>query len=231
LAKMNTNAATYIDWMWKGGVTPGLDIIQYTGTGSNASIAHNLGVAPSLVIVHAITTAGADQGWALWHTSAAATSYYGISTAGAVVDATVFTGVPTSSNILVGTSAKTNTSGDTYIAYVFADVAGFSKHGTYTGNSNADGTFIYLGFKPKYVMLRNTTTGANWHVQDSNVQGYNIVSKEVYWDSVAAESTNALVDFVSNGIKIRANNADINSTSAGMYIAFAESPFKYATAR
>jgi len=236
-AKMNTNAATYIDWMWKEGVTPGLDIVQYTGNGSNRAIAHNLGVTPKKIIIHAITTAGADQGWPVWNTTLAGTEYMLLnSDAGKAVGATVWnSSTPTPDVFSVGTSALTNTNGDTYIAYLFAEVDGFSKFGSYAGNSASDGTFVYTGFKPRFIEIKKSSGIADWAIYDTARGTYNVIAYRLWANLSLAETTATSgyeIDILSNGFKLRANSGGTNTTGdTYTFSAFAESPFKYATAR
>ena len=130
---------------------------------------------------------------------------------------------------------NTNKSGDTYVAYCFAEVAGYSKFGSYTGNGSADGPFVYLGFRPKYVLIKAAigNTG-NWGAFDSSRDTYNIMSGRMELEAASAENTGTpSIDFTSNGFKIRTTNGTFNYNSSTTYIyaAFAENPFKYARAR
>ena len=144
---------------------------------------------------------------------------------------------PTASTIYLGGSAtgqyqESNYSGDTYIMYCFHSVDGYSKVGSYTGNGSTDGTFIYTGFRPAYFMFKRTDSTSSWVIVDNKRNTYNVVNKTVWADLSSAEGTYTWGDFVSNGFKFRdASNGLNNSSATYIYLAFAESPFKYSNAR
>jgi hypothetical protein len=239
---VNTSGTQYVAWSWDESVQAGLDIVSYTGNGANRTIAHNLGVAPKMIIVKARTTAGADQGWPVYHasnTAAPETDYLLLSSDAATADLnTVWNDTaPTSSVFSVGTSALVNTNNDTYIAYLFSEVDGFSKFGSYTGNGSADGPFVWCGFRPKYVIIKGSSFVSNWNTFDFSrsqtnpsqaILRANLANAEI--DGVSA--TAGVLDFLSNGFKLRASYGDTNTSSATfIFAAFAEAPFKYARAR
>jgi hypothetical protein len=238
LAQINTNAATYVDWMWKRSVTSGLDIVTYTGTGANRTVAHNLGVVPKAIIVRSRT--GATRNWAVYHaenTAAPETDYLLLDSNAATTDLNTYWNdtAPTSSDFSVGTVDRVNANGEDYVAYVFAEVSGFSKFGSYTGNASADGPFVWCGFRPRAIIFKCTTTGAlSWMMQDTARSDANVVQKYFSADLTAAESDSSVgaVDFLSNGFKLRTTNGNWNN-SGGTYVflAFAEIPFRYANAR
>jgi len=233
LAQVNTNTATYVAWCWKEGVTPGFDIVTYTGNGSNRTINHNLGAVPKLIIVKALTTAGTDQGWPVYqaaNTAAPETDYLLLnSTAATADDNTLWNDTaPTTTVFSVGTSALVNTNSDTYVAYLFAEVEGFSKFWSYTGNGSADGPFVWTGHRPRWVMIKRTDTVASWHLMDAARSSYNVVINDLFPDSSVVEiSSVSLVDFTSNGFKVRDNATASINTAGGTYIfvSFAEQPF------
>jgi hypothetical protein len=232
---VNTSGTQYVAWGWDESVQAGLDIVSYTGNGANRTISHNLGVAPKMIIVKARTTAGADQGWPVWHTSIANTTYLALNSTNATASGVDYWNStnPTSSVFSVGTNAAVNANNDTYIAYAFADVDGFSKIGSYTGNGSADGPFVWCGFRPKFLLHKDATNiNSNWSIFDSTRDDSNILKSILNPNSPGAESSLSVHDFVSNGIKVRTSAAGVN-TSGYLYIfaAFAESPFKYARAR
>ena len=171
LAKINTNTSTYVAWAWDRAAIDGLDIVSYTGNGANRTIAHNLGVAPKMIIVKARTTAGTDQGWPVWHESIPNTNYLMLdTTALSTSGATYWNSTsPTASVFSLGTNAAVNANNDTYIAYLFAEVEGFSRFGSYTGNASADGPFVWCGFRPRWVMTKSSggTTGYAWIIHDT----------------------------------------------------------------
>lgn len=236
LAQVNTNATNYVAYCWKEGATPGFDIVTYTGNGSNRTISHNLGVAPDFMIIKARTTAGADQGWAVYHrkrVSDAETDYFLLNTTAVFADLnTLFNDTaPTSSVFSVGTNALVNTTSDTYVAYLFAGIPGFSHFGYYEANGNADGVAIITGFKPKFVLVkRAVTTTGDWHIWDGARETINPRASEILI-TTAAEGTTADIDFLASGFKLRATTAGYGA-SGGLYIyaAFAEMPHKYGLA-
>jgi len=249
----NNSGATYVGWQWLAGAgssssntsgsitstvsvntTAGFSVVTYTGTGANATVGHGLGVAPSMVIIK--NRSGAN-GWTTYHAfqnASPASGYVQLnSTAAFTTFSLVFNNTaPTSSVFSVGTDTSTNASTNNYVAYCFAPIAGYSAFGSYTGNGAADGTFTYLGFRPRFVMFKRTDSTGSWFMEDSSRGTYNVMGPELYAESTAAEATSNRLDFLSNGFKMRATNAGDNA-SGGTYIyaAFAENPFKYALAR
>ena len=234
---VNTSGTQYVSWAWDEAPIAGMDIVSYTGNGANRTIAHNLGVAPKMVIVKARTTAGADQGWPLWHTSIANTTYLQLnSSAGTATGADYWNSTsPTSSVFSVGTNVAVNALNDTYIAYLFSEVEGFSKFGLYTGNSSADGPFVWCGFRPKFVIVKASNSAQPWLMHDSVRDDKNIVSKALYpylSNSEFDYGATISYDFLSNGFKLRGTDPYQNGSGITyIFIAFAESPFKYARAR
>jgi hypothetical protein len=229
LAKINTNAATYIDWMWKESVTAGLDIVAVTGNGANRTVAHNLGVVPKMIIGKSLATAGADTGWPVYHASLANTEYLMLNTTAAKAAGATYwnSTTPTSSVFSLGTAADVNTNADTYIYYVFAEIPGYSKFGSYVGNGSADGPFVFCGFRPRFIMLKATTAIAgNWVIHDTARDAYNVTDDVLYPNLSNAEVTIA-IDVTANGFKIRNNTTNENNTGSDTYIfaAFAEFPF------
>lgn len=229
----NTNSATYIDWMWDKGVIPGLDIVPYLANGvSGTLLPHGLGVAPKVVLIKARD--GVASSWIFGSESIGwAYRLYLESAAAKVNDNTVWLSTPPgSSNVTLGGFNGLNTGGVNYVAYLFAEVEGFSKFGSYVGNGSADGPFVYCGFRPAFVMWKRTDASGSWFMSDSTRQIYNPSGAEVYAESAAAESVTTRLDYVSNGFKLRAANAGDNA-SGGTYIfmAFAENSVKYSNAR
>ena len=234
LSTMNTNSSTYVCWQWKESATPGFDIVTYTGNGSNTTVAHSLGVAPSMII---IKRRNASVNWFVGHSSLAswASALEGLNTTSAVNNAAtaVFNSTaPTSSVFSLGTEPNVNGSGGTFVAYLWSEVAGFSKFGSYTGNVSADGPFVYCGFRPKFVIYKRTDTTGDWMIHDSLRNTYNLTNNVLYPNLNSAEVTasGAVSDFLSNGFKLRGASPDIN-TGTIIFAAFAESPFKYSLAR
>jgi hypothetical protein len=233
-ASGNANAATYVGWQWKEGATQGFDIVTYTGTGVARTVAHSLGVAPSMMIVKRRNT---TSDWIVWHSAFAGTEYIALnSTAAKATGATIWNSTsPTSSVFSVGTSGATNGNTDTYVAYLFAEVAGFSTFGSYTGNGSADGPFVFLGFRPRFVLVKqSSSSGNNWVIYDTARDTYNECDSILYPNLSNAEfsGTTVNLDILSNGFKPRDNWGGNNqSGSTYIYAAFAENPFKNALAR
>lgn len=247
-----TGPATYVAWQWKGAngtvsntsgsitstvsanTTAGFSVVTYTGTGTNATVGHGLGVAPNMIIVKARNASG--QSWVVYNSNFATpgTGYlYLDSTQAVTTAATLWNSTAATSTVFsVGTNAQTNGNGTTYVAYCFAVVAGYSAFGSYTGNGSADGPFVFTGFRPRWLMIKRTDSTGFWYMTDSARDTYNPESLWLVANGSNAETSFTQEDFLSNGFKLRNTNADWNA-SGGTYIyaAFAENPFKYALAR
>jgi len=238
----NASGDTFASWNWKAGgtassntdgsitsnvsanTTSGFSIVSYTGTGANATVGHGLGVAPKVVIIKSLS---ATYEWRSYFSPIGAGKYmvlnenYSEATASNFMNNTA----PTSSVFSLGSGTTPNGSGTTYIAYCFADVQGFSKFGSYTGNGSADGTFVYTGFKPAFVIIKQTNFGNSWRMYDNKRSTFNVVTKELYPNTSDAEATTDKMDFVSNGFKFRTSATNANeSGSPYIYMAFAENP-------
>ena len=246
----NANGDTYVAWQWKanGGTTAtnnngdvtttvqanttaGFSIVTYTGNGSSgATIGHGLGAVPHLFIGKQRSNA---ENWIVYHhknTSAPETDFLSLNTADATADnANAFNDTaPTSSVMTLGGKNEVNTSGRTYVGYFFTEIQGYSKFGSYIGNSNADGAFVYTGFKPAFVLVTASNAAENWLIVDNKrTQSFNPVDGRLIPNSNAAEETNITpCDLLSNGIKWRTSDGVWNSSSnTHIYMAFAESPF------
>lgn len=236
LAQVNTNGATYVAWCWKEGATQGFDIVTYTGTGANRTVAHSLGVAPKMVIVKRRDSTG---DWLVWNLNVAVTGSDRVlflnATDAQTAAATNFNSTsPTSTVFSVGTNSATNANGGTYVAYLFSEVAGFSAFGSYTGNGSADGPFVFCGFRPEFVMVKRTDSANDWVILDTARNTFNVTNSALFPNSSSSETSNGFYDsdILSNGFKIRATNAVVNA-SGGTYIyaAFAEVPYKFALGR
>jgi len=229
----NGSGVTYVGWQWKEGATQGFDIVTYTGTGANRTIAHNLGVAPSMIIFRARSIV---ENWPTWHKNLTAADYVltlNTTNAQASVPSVMNSTAPTSSVFSVGTSAGSNSNGATYVAYLFSEVAGYSKFGSYTGNGSTDGTFVYTGFRPRWVLIKcSSAAGTGWYVYDTVRNTYNVMDLYLRPDVSDAETTFTTLDCLSNGFKLRTSNSQFNgSGSTYIFAAFAENPFKNALAR
>ena len=235
----NTSSASIVAWCWDESATPGFDIVTYTGNASNAarSVAHSLGVAPQLMITKGreAQVTGTDN-WLVWHGSFGAGDFLSLNTTSAKSTSSSYWGntVPTSSNFYVGGTSSNvhNESSKNYVAYLWSEVAGFSKFGSYTGNGSSDGPFVFLGFKPRFILFKNTTN-FNWQILDTARADYNQGTVTLFPNLSNAENTTATqYDILSNGFKIRTSDAGSNgSGNSIIFAAFAENPFKYALAR
>tara|TARA_Y100001963_G_scaffold142598_1_gene212415 strand:- start:35 stop:1105 length:1071 start_codon:yes stop_codon:yes gene_type:complete len=246
--QVNPSSVTMVAWCWKAGTsfsndasatgvgsidstastssTAGFSIVSYTGTGSNATVGHGLGVAPKVVIVKRRSQSGQ---WVMGHSSLGFTKFLELDLTGASQTSSLRFNdtAPTSSVFSVGTTYDTNQSGTTIIAYCFAEKQGFSKFGSYTGNGNADGAFIYTGFRPAWFMQKNTTDAAdNWHIFDTKRDTGNQTDEMLFANASSAEATGNAIDLLSNGVKIRNTSNGMNGSGDNyIFMAFAEQPF------
>ena len=210
--------------------TAGFAIIDYTGTGSNGTIAHGLPSTPNVVIVKNRDGGTSDSWFTHWTSLLGADNkiLFWNNTDGASTNATAFNSTaPGSTNITVGTNSGTNADGNKYIMYAFTNIQGYSKFGKYTSNNNANGPFIYTGFKPAWVMVKMDTGGTNWRIYDHKRQGFNGDNDFLMPSSTAVENTSASeMDLLSNGFKLVQAEGDANyNTETVIYAAFAEHPF------
>jgi len=248
----NQSSQSYVGWCWDAGSSTGsntdgsitssvrananggISIVSYTGTGSNATVGHGLGVAPGAVIIKSRNLA--SQNWVVYIKDASTTAgaYMLLSSnAGVATTTSVLNGTnPTSSVFSIGTSTSTNNSSSTYIAYCFSPVVGFSAMGTYAGNGNSLGAYVYTGHRPRWIMVKRTDTTADWTILDTSREGYNVDNDPLYANQAYVEGTTDLADIVSNGFKLRTTDASVNASGGTYaYISFAEHPFSLARAR
>ena len=248
----NASGSSQVSWNWKAGTSftndasstgvgsidsagsfnndAGFSIVTYTGNGSSgATVKHGMNQKPSMFIIK--DRDNSNEGWMVYHTSLGATKYMRLNETGAAATGSAYFNntEPTSSVFTIGNNDVVNKSGDKYVTYCFAPKQGYSKFGSYTGNGNADGTFVYTGFKPAWVMVKRTDSSdaANWMMYDNKRLGYNGGSRYLIAnDSGAASgSSDNLMDFTSNGFKPRSASQNINRSATYIYMAFAESPF------
>jgi len=245
---VNASGNDFASWNWLAGgtassntdgsitssvsanTTSGFSIVSYTGTGANATVGHGLGVAPSVVITkNRDLSSGGASNWRVGSTMLGFTKRLNLNTTDSVsTDSTAYNDTdPTSSVFSVGTHGSTNGSTNGIIAYCFAEKKGYSKFGSYTGNGNADGPFVYTGFRPAFVMHKRTDATNNWHISDNKRDTFNPNDLELYPNASSAEYTETDGrDFLSNGFKIRESANWINASGGTyIYMAFAESPF------
>mgnify|MGYP003656828832 CR=1 FL=1 len=240
---INTNLATQVAWNWKMGTTSGLSggtltpsaysinttakqgIYKYTGTGSTATIAHGLTSAPSAIFIKRLN---GTNNWACYMKSAGNTKYTILNTDGAIQTGSAFWNdtSPTSTVFTIEDNVTVNTSGQDYVAYAFCDVPGYFQQGVYTGNADSTkGTFIYTGFSPAYVFVKNDASSENWHGYDNKRNTYNVRDLTLDPDQNSAESTLSGIDFTSNGFSLRTTATWGNGNAATYrYWAWAANP-------
>ena len=242
-ANVNDNTANLVAWQWKanGGTTSsngsgsitstvqanttaGFSIVTYTGTGSNATVGHGLGVAPDLIFVK-LTSGSGD--WTIYSSTLGNTKYLRLN--GDIAAGTQSTywqdTSPTSTAFSIGTAGDVNTSSGSHVAYCFTSIQGYSKFGTFLGDGQTDGPFIYTGFKPAWVMTKNSSSAGGWAIMDAGRNPNNVQNKYLIANTADVQATGSSfdIDSNSNGFKIRANNGNINANGDSiLYMAFAE---------
>ena len=243
---VNPNGNGVVAWNWKAGTgagsantdgsinttytsvntTAGFSISKYTGNGTTgATVGHGLGAIPKWIIVKRLDSATTN--FQVYHSSMGAEKYIQLNTTSGQSDSDVLWNdtAPTNQVFSLGNYSHVNYNGSPHIAYCFAEKTGYSKFGSYTGNGNTDGTFIYTGFKPAFIMQKKTSGTSDWVIYDNKRDTSNVVTQELKPNSNAAESSNTNIDILSNGFKQRANYAYTNNSGATyIYIAFAEAP-------
>jgi len=241
----NRNNATMVGWNWKAGgagsantagtinstvsanTTAGFSIVKYTGNGSSgATVGHGLTTtAPKIVLIK--TTSGADA-WTMLNTNIDLNKYLALNSTSAEISDPMFNNTaPTTTHFTLDADGQVNGSGVSLIAYCFSEVTGYSKFGSYTGNGNADGTFVFCGFKPAWVMVKNANNAsADWTMFDVKRDTYNIMDKRLRANLGNAEDAPlGFIDFTSNGFKWRTDSFAVNgSGNTHIYMAFAEAP-------
>jgi hypothetical protein len=250
-----SNPDQYVAWQWKanGGTTSsntdgsitstvqantdaGFSIGTFTGTGAAATIGHGLGVKPDMLILKSRNNpSGAAMYWMVAHVGldgmAGTKNLFMNENWAADTSSAVWGNVaPTSSVFTVSTNAAVNYSGNNMLFYAFANKQGYSKFGKYVGNGNANGTFVYTGFKPEFVIVKRSDSANNWIITD-NARGINGANPRLYADLADAEGSAAdYIDHLSNGFKIRTSAGSMNTNGGSyIYMAFAENPFTTST--
>jgi len=239
---VNFNTATYVDWAWREGAAYGFDIVTYTGTGATGNnVAHSLNAIPHFGIVK--TRSAVGQAWAVRHRSLTAGHNLRLNTTDASGLASGFGsgGIAdfSSSSTFTFTQGtvdwlNANGNGATYVAYLWTEIPGFSRFGAYTGNGSSDGPFVWCGFKPRFVLIKAATVATSWVMYDTARNTFNVVNNALYPSLSAVEDTApGDIDILSSGFKLREGGGVSTNNSGEVYIfaAFAEAPFKYATAR
>ena len=248
---MNGNGGTFVAWQWKanGGTTTtndasstgvgtidsviqanttaGFSIVTYTGTQSNGTVAHGLGVVPNFVIYK---RRSAVENWGAYLTATGNTGccFLNLTIAKSSAAAYFNNTSPTSTTLSVGSNTAFNGNGSTHVAYCFAEKQGYSKFGIYIGNGSTDGSFVNTGFKPAWVLYKKSSASENWHIVDNKRDTTNPNSLGIDPNNLNAEANDAnlQMDFLSNGFKLRTSHGTANGNGATyIYAAFAENPF------
>jgi len=258
----NQTNDTYVAWNWKANgagvtntagsitstvsanTTAGFSIVTWTGNGvTAATVGHGLGVVPAMIICKERSVGG--EYWHVKHQSTASNTNLFLnvtnaSTSAASVGDGILADLSSSTTFGFATAGSpgnvvaVNENGVTNVAYCFAQVAGYSAFGSYTGNGSTDGPFVFIGFRPRYVLIKRTDSAEDWIVMDSARNTYNVANSSLFPNGSFSETTdsNRQEDFLSNGFKIRSSGVWLNASGGTfIYMAFAESPFKYANAR
>jgi len=238
----NASSATYVAWNWKAGGTASsntdgsitssvsageyMSICTWTGDdNSGATIGHGLGKVPSMILVKRRNT---NLGWTVYHEALGTGSELYLNMTQAVTNSNFWITSPTTSVFSVSDSDYVNNASDTYVGYVFANLEGACKAGSYVGNGNADGPFVHTGFRPAWIMIKNYGTTAGWEIHDNKRPGYNPAEKTVDANTTAAESDSNDLDILSNGFKLRNTYGTSNgSANTYIYLALADQPFKF----
>ena len=245
---------TYVGWFWKAGTAfsndasatgvgtldstgsvnqaAGFSIISYTGTiQSGETIAHGLGGVPEMIWAK---NRDNSANWVVYTKDLTSEYTLYLNTSGGENNSATTWGSHTATVFGVDDDPQSNPNGDATIAYLFRSIEGYSKIGSFVGNSSSDGTFVNLGFRPAWVMIKSTSSGTNWSIFDNKRLGYNVDNNimRIGANESSQEQTDDDVDFVSNGLKFRRSSTNFNNSShTYIYLAFAEAPFKFANAR
>jgi hypothetical protein len=251
----SVNGRTYVAWCWDAGsstvtntqgsitsqvranASAGFSVVTYTGTGSAATVGHGLGVAPSFLIVK---QRNAVRGWSVYHKDIGASYYLQLESTNA--KGGPYSGLwndtaPTSTVFSILNDGGSNANGGTYVGYCFAPVAGYSSFGSYVGNGSTDGVFVYTGFRPRWVMIKASSSTGDWYIIDTSRDTYNLSGKSLQANTSNTEpsiggSFSTTEDILSNGFKLRDGGSGSNGSGVTyVYAAFAESPFAYSRAR
>ena len=240
----------HVGWAWKAGTSftndasgtgigtidsagsvstdAGFSITKFTADGNNLTAAHGLGVAPTMIITKNLSI---SKQWSVYHSSLGAGKAIFLNvTDVADTDNTYWNNTaPTSTTLSYGTWSGNN-NGNEIIAYCFAEKKGYSKFGSYTGNGNADGTFVYTGFKPAFVMIKASAAVKNWEIFDNKREGFNQSNDTIYANAADAEGAAGRCNLLSNSFKLTTGSTHLNTDGGDfIYMAFAENPFVTST--
>ena len=240
---------TIVDWCWKAGTTfsnsagangadlassgsynrdAGFSIVTFTGNATDdQQIYHGLNSVPVWMVLKNRTNSNAES-WSVYHQSIGNTKKISLDLGNTPATSNEFweNTTPTSTVFTVGRQDAVNGNGNTHVVYCFSEIKGYSKFGAYTGNGNADGTFIYTGFRPAWFMIKATDASKSWYMWDSKRAGGSNVNDDTLLADTTDTEFSSNIDFVSNGVKIRTSGSGENQSGTNyIYMAFAESPF------
>ena len=238
---VNGNGDNFSSWNWKAGTTSipsgsttdpsavsinataGFGVYKITAPGSgNYVLKHGLGATPKMVLVK---RTNGQQKWMTWHHtfSNATDDYLQLNDASAKATYSTCWGTMNSTDCTIATGGTLDTGGE-HVIYVFTDISGYSKFGSYKGNGNADGTFVYTGFKPAFVLIKSTNTAENWFICDNKREGYNAENNRLIPNLNSVEQSDSPIDILSNGFKARETSSKVNgSNEPYIYMAFGQS--------
>ena len=232
---VNNSSETFVAWCWKETADAGIDLVTYTGTGSAKTESHSLSAVPHFMIVKSLSDGGYLDGgsdYCVYHhknTSAPETDYLKMNVGGTTIDLNTIWNdtAPTSSVFTVGTNDQVNENTDSYINYAWTEKQGYSKFGSYKGSGLADGPMIWLGFKPAFFLLKASSAGSeDWRICDNKRDPENVMDRTLKTNTDGAEADADVMDFCSNGVKLRSTDGGVNySGRTYIYAAFAEAPF------
>ena len=245
----NESGGNYVGWNWLAGSSPtgsantdgslnstvsvnttaGFSIVKYTAGNSGAvsTIGHGLNAVPKVIIVKGTDANSTPDQWMVYHEALGNTKRIKLNSTDASATGSGYWNntTPTSSLFTVGGSSEGNSANGIYIAYCFAEKTGYSKFGSYAGNGSTDGTFVYTGFKPAFIMLKKYNAASYWSISDNKRVGYNGDTPILRPNTNEAEADIGDFDLLSNGFKIRANTGNVNgANNSYIYMAFAEAP-------
>ena len=221
----NTSGEKYVFWCWKESATAGFDIVGYTGNATARTISHSLSAVPKVILGKRRSDA---SNWCMYHASHGNTKalYLNDTTTGATSTTFWNDTNPTSSVFTVGTDAALNGNTDTQIAYLWSEKQGFSKFGSYIGNGASSGSYIHLGFRPAWFLVKRSDSSNSWHLVDAKRNTFNPTENGLFPDTADAENTGNQFDFLANGVKLNSSDGGYNASGGTyIYMAFAEAPF------
>ena len=248
--RVNGSGENYVAWNWKANgsgvsntdgsitstvsanTTSGFSVGTFVGNQTaGATVGHGLSQAPEMIIIKDRPTV---NDWPVYHESISPSQTIKLNSSNApFTESTIWNNTaPTASVFTLGSSNLANNNTKSHVFYAFHSVEGFSKFGSYVGNNSTDGSFVYTGFRPAFVIIKNISRSENWRVMDAARSPYNQVSVNLMPNTSGSEESGACnQDFLSNGFKLRTTDWGYNYTDTYIYMAFAENPFKYSNAR